>query len=444
MVSDGAGNPVVLWGKNTNQAYLATWSSNGFNTPLLVNPSSIPVFTASWAGPDIASHGDTIYVVYKHTPEDTNHIYLACSFDGGLTLIPPARVDFIADSISRFPTVSADASGNPHVAFMKFNPGWTNSRYAVTRSSDYGLTFSPDVNASWLAGSEVCECCPASMVENGNTNVILFRNNLNNIRTMWACVSDNNGDAFTRGVETDPTGWVINACPSSGPDGVIIGDTLYTVFMSGAGGITKSYFTTTSLSTLTPGYDRELTPNLGAFSLQNYPRIAADGNALAVVCRQNVSGSPQGIAFFTDDIRTGFPLTFDVLINNDVENGDVMIHNGKVHVVWQDNSTGTLKYMFAQYNSPTAVPPHSVVFTPTVFPQPASDYFTVSFPETFLPKSVTVSLLNGKALIEKNSFTGDKNIRINSSELPDGFYILSVYAYSGEAFHQKLLISRGN
>lgn len=83
---------------------------------------------AGWMGPDIAAHGDTVYVVFKQSPEgsDSSHIFCARSFDGGQTFNTPVRVDNIADSLSRFPTVTTDDSGNPIIGFMKFNSSFWN------------------------------------------------------------------------------------------------------------------------------------------------------------------------------------------------------------------------------------------------------------------------------------------------------------------------------
>src|SRR5205085_6805734 len=109
---DGSGNPLVIWGNMTDQSVqFSTSNGTTFNPPMQLNPAWLTIATGSWMGPQIASHGDTIYVVVKQTPEaDTSsHIYLIRSFDGGMTFMPPMQVDNILDSISRFPTVTTDA-----------------------------------------------------------------------------------------------------------------------------------------------------------------------------------------------------------------------------------------------------------------------------------------------------------------------------------------------
>ena len=156
---DGAGKPLIIWGNsNSQQVFFTRLNGNGFASPKKLNPDTIPVFAASWAGPDLAANGDTVYVVFKETPEHENGIYLVHSEDGGLTFSAPQRVEAIGDSLSRFPAVSTDVNGNPLVAFMKFNPGWGDARYVLAKSEDLGITFSPDVMGSGFSGGDVCDC----------------------------------------------------------------------------------------------------------------------------------------------------------------------------------------------------------------------------------------------------------------------------------------------
>lgn len=124
MTLDRSGNPLVIWGRMSDASvFFSRWSGTMFTTPVKLN-GTLSVAAASWMGADIASHGDTIFVVMKEIPEaDTaRHIYIVKSFDGGMTFSSPLQVDHIADSISRFPTITTDATGNPIVAFMKLDP----------------------------------------------------------------------------------------------------------------------------------------------------------------------------------------------------------------------------------------------------------------------------------------------------------------------------------
>ena len=137
------GKSLVVWGRNERSDRFSRWTGSAFSAPVILNPPWMPVATASWMGPDIASHGDTVYVVVKRIPEsaDSNRIFLFASFNGGVSFSNPVELGFIADSISRFPAVTTDATGNPIVAFMKFNSSFLIAaglscvpRIMVTRS----------------------------------------------------------------------------------------------------------------------------------------------------------------------------------------------------------------------------------------------------------------------------------------------------------------------
>ena len=166
---DGSNDPVVVWGSDAmgGRAMFARWNGTAFASPVALNPMSLPVFTDSWAGPDIAAHGDTIYAVMKNQPEDTGRVYLVRSFDGGQNWSAPIAVTVITDT-SRFPTITTNVSGNPIVGYMQFGANFTEPRYVVSKSNNFGNTFNPPLKASTGSG-EVCDCCPSSLVCTGNT-----------------------------------------------------------------------------------------------------------------------------------------------------------------------------------------------------------------------------------------------------------------------------------
>jgi len=354
---DRLGNPLVVWGKMSDESvYFSKWNGTMFTTPVKLNPSWMTIATASWQSADIASHGDTVYVVVKRTPEtsDTNRIFIFTSLNGGSSFNAPIELGFIADSISRFPTVTTDATGNPIVAYMKFNNSFMDSRWVVAKSADYGNTFSTDVKASgWGSSAEVCDCCPGAIVSSGNKTAMLYRDNNSNIRDIWTGISNNNANTFASGFEVDNNNWMVMSCPSSGPDGVIIGDTLYSTFMSSGSGAYRTYLSKSSISTGVVSSLTNLTGTITGLSQQNYPRIATDGNAMAIVWKQNVSGVAQLPILFTNDITNGFSAAYDTVDLDNITNADIAMSNGKLYVVWQDDGSGTVKYRSGTYNQST-------------------------------------------------------------------------------------------
>jgi hypothetical protein len=436
LAADAAGNAMVLWGDGTgDNAYFSKWNGSAFTTPVKINPESADVFVSDWAGPDLASKGDTVYAVYKQDPEDYTPAYIVRSFDGGASFSTPFAVEDIADSISRFPVVAVNTSGNPVVAFMKFNADFLDSRWSVAVSNDYGSTFFVDVRASGYEEDEVCDCCPGSLAIADNTIAMLYRNNKNNYRNMWAGISTNHGISFPAGIPVDDSNWTLNICPSSGPDGVIIADTLYTVFMSGAGGANRVYLSTTSLSNPESSSTKLLAEDIADLNSQNYPKIAHHDSALAIVWKQVVNNDAQIAFLYNDNLQDGFPVGVEVIAastSNNLNNPDVFISNGKIHVVWQNNANNTIQYISGDYTL-TGIQPAIVLQQDIeVYPNPASGILSINI----AAESVKLFDLNGQQT-DAPYYPASKSIDVTS--LLNGMYIMQIQ-HQQEIRFQKLVI----
>jgi hypothetical protein len=420
---DRSGNPLVIW-HHVSRCMFSKWNGSAFTTPVLLNPASMTIAGASWMGPDIASHGDSVYAVFKETPEgsDTSHVYCVHSYNGGMTFSAPIQVDNIGDSLSRFPTVTADDNGNPIIGFMKFNPAFSDERWVVTRSADFGNTFSPDIKASgWSSPtSTVCNCCPGSVACSGNSVAMLYRDNNADIRDSWAGISTDNGYSFPGGFGIDQQNWLYPACPSSGPDGVIIGDTLYATFMNGVSGIDRVYYSKTSIPAMNGSTAIGLTGTIGGLTEQNYPRIATDGNALGIVWKQTVNGSDQCVLRFTNNIANGLPAAYDTVDLNNVTNCDVAISNGNIYVVWEDDNTGTIRYRSGTFTPVTGIQNMGVQNSITIFPNPASS--DVNIVSKKIIDKINIVNISGQIIYETEP--RENNIKLNFNKA--GIYFMSV------------------
>lgn len=426
MALDGIGNPLVVWGKMSDESvYFSKWNGTMFTTPVKLNPSWMTIATASWQSADIASHGNTVYVVVKRTPEvsDTNRIFIFTSFNAGVSFNNPVELGFIADSISRFPTVTTDATGNPIVAFMKFNSTFGDSRWVVTKSSDYGNTFSIDIKASgWGSSSEVCDCCPGAIISEGNSCAMMYRNNNANIRDSWTGISNDNATSFTSGFALENNNWMLMSCPSSGPDGVIIGDTLYSTFMNGGSGDYRTYLSKSSISAGAMSSVTTLTGSITGLSQQNFPRIANDGNAMAIVWKQTVSGAAQLPILFTNDIANGFPASSDTVDLDNITNADVAMSNGKVYVVWQDDASGTVKYRIGTYSPIVTGINEESEYNFSIYPNPATDKLNIASPHN---KILSINIFNS---LGENIYSvqATSNLQIETSNFANGLYFIQV------------------
>lgn len=425
MALNTAGNPLVIWGRMSDQSvYFSRWNATGFTTPIKLN-GSLTIASATWMGSDIASFGDTVYVVMKQTPEaDTaSHIYIAYSYNGGQTFSTPARVDNIGDSISRFPTVTTDDIGNPIVAFMKFNSSFLDSRWVVSRSSDHGKTFSVDVKASgWGNSAEVCDCCPGALVSSANTCTMLYRNNKSNIRDSWMGISYDNGNTFAAGSNIDGNNWMLMSCPSTGPDGIVIGDSIYSVFCNGASGKYLSYLSKASLSSSVWSSTKGLTSAISGLSQQNYPRIAANGSAVGIAWKQTVSGSAQLPILFTNNIANGFPVTYDTVDLDNITNTDIAIGNGTVHVIWEDDNSGTVKYRKGIFTPLTTGTVEAISEIPfELYPNPVSDIIQIKWG---VNEIFSVEIVNEVGQLIYHSVVPDNHLQLKIYDFKAGLYFI--------------------
>jgi len=428
IATDANGNPLVLWW-HASRAMFSRWNGTAFTAPVLINPASMTVAGAGWMGPDIAAHGDTVYVVFKQSPEgsDSSHIFCARSFDGGQTFNTPVRVDNIADSLSRFPTVTTDDSGNPIIGFMKFNSSFLESRWVVARSSDFGNTFSIDTKASgWSSPTSViCDCCPGALVSTANTVAMLYRDNNSDIRDIWAGMSYDGGNSFVSGMDIDQSSWVINACPATGPDGIVIGDTLYSTYMSAASGNSLVYWSATSLSAMNGSQGLELTGNFAGLTQQNYPRIASDGTALAVVWKQRVNGTDQCMLRFSPEATSFNASTPDTIDQGDVTNADVAMVNGNIYIVWQDDMSGTVQFRSGSYSGTTNVQETNLIESFSVYPNPAENKIQFQFLNHHQSFDIRILDLSGKEIL-KREFVGNENPEMDTRDLASGMYLVQM------------------
>lgn len=439
---DRLNNPLVIWGRASDESvFFARRDGQTFTEPIKLS-GSYKIASASWMGPQIASHGDTLYVVMKQTPENSSnsHIYIVRSEDAGKTFSAPVRVDYIADSISRFPTVTCDSNGNPIVAFMKFDPGFRNSRWVVAASTDLGRTFSKDVKASgWDGANDVCDCCPGAMVSDQSTTAMLYRNNNNDIRDIWMGVSQDNGLSFVKGLNVDNSNWEIPNCPATGPDAVIVGDTLYTVFCSAPEGYNRTFLSRSSMKNNEHHETVRLPQGPTGASQQNYPRIASFGSAVGIVWKQNVMGVAQLPLLFSNDVSRGFPDDFDTVDVGDVTSTDIAIGRESIAVCWEDPNTRTVVIRVGRFSlNPTSAADDIMRTSLTVYPNPSTDQLTV---HSDLPVGTSIYLVNMLSQVCIHTTTSGQSTLIDIGLLSNGIYTVCL-ASATELRCQDIVVHR--
>jgi len=234
----------------------------------------------------------------------------------------------------------------------------------------------------------------------------------------------------------DQNNWMLMMCPSVGPDGVIIGDTLYSTFMNGTSGDDLVYWNATSLTGMNSPPAMAVTGLLPNLNYQSYPRIDNFGNALAIVWKQNVNGSDQLPIRFTNNINAGLTAGYDTVDLGNITNADVALANGSIFVVWQDDNSATVRYRsgtFTPFSSVNEIQRDEI--TLDVYPNPGQGLFTLACSGNMA--GIEVRNMLGEVLMRTEP--GQKTSLIDLSACAAGLYLVKVVS-GGHTQTRKIII----
>ncbi|RYZ25698.1 MAG: T9SS type A sorting domain-containing protein [Sphingobacteriales bacterium] len=224
------------------------------------------------------------------------------------------------------------------------------------------------------------------------------------------------------------------ACPSSGPDGIIVNDTLYSVFRSSASG-QRVYLGKSTLSGQQLVSSSKIIPDFTGLSSQDFPRIAHSGNAAAIAWKQVSGGvAARAVVAFTSNIHNGFA-DYDTVGISGVTNVDVAMKAGEIHVIWENDATGTVMYSKGTYST-TTVPSVAAPAPIAVFPNPASKCVTIPVADV---KSCTMTDVVGKQFTPTMT-TASGMLHVFVDALPTGVYTISVTDMNGQQFYAKISV----
>ncbi|NRA12735.1 MAG: hypothetical protein HRT57_12330 [Crocinitomicaceae bacterium] len=276
--------PLVIYGKfGDENVFISRWNGTGFDTPISVVPPNQSAYAATWTGPDIASHGDTVIAVFKLNPLEAGNVYAVRSTDAGLTFSDTIRVDSHDAGVAWMPSLEMDDNGNPVIACMIHDANWSNPRYAVIHSNDAGLTYNGEFEVAGAVPGEACDCCPAEIILDGQRQLLLFRNNESNLRDIHGILSTDGGATFPTFANIDNTGWTLTACPATGADAIFMGDKLITTFASATNGPYRVYVSSSSTTAGLVFETREMVtepiPSQGA---QKSPTISGENDTIVM------------------------------------------------------------------------------------------------------------------------------------------------------------------
>lgn len=416
--------PLILWGSTTpTRLHALAGTAIGTQPPVVVTPPDLDPWTTYWAGADVAGHGDTVVAVFSTGAQGVGPLYATRSVDGGDTWGDTVVIGPGPGLEARFPTVAYVVGSGPVVEFMEFDPNWSAPRYVTVRSLDGGLSFSPPVPVSApFAPGEVCDCCTGHTVAEGARVAALFRNNDNNVRTIWGAASNDGGGTYATGAQIDGTNWMFPACASSGPDAILTGDSLRYVWMSGATNGYKVHLASAHFPTLAVGATRLVHAGLPQSVEQNFPRIAGSGDTLGVVWQQK-DGNQYNVLFSYSTSGPGglgLPDTVSTLAAGKQRTPDIAFSQGRFHIVWEDRDAGTVAYRSATLGNANLVAEQArEAFR--VHPVPARDRIWIT-PPLSRPATFEVLDATGRTLRRHTLESGENTLPVG--DLPNGTYLL--------------------
>jgi len=429
--------PLVSWGKNNAQLFASRWNGSAFTAPATLTPAGVNCYVSTAEGPELAAKGDTAYAVMFTTDD---RLYAFRSSDGGLSWSDTLRIDQQDSLLPYTPVVAVGPGGNPYIAYEASDANFNFPKHYFIRSTDGGNTFLPEVIASDASVGQPCECCPPAIALRDTNVFIAYRNNLNNLRECYVSSSANNGASFFPAAQFDFSAWNITACPTSGPDLHLNGDSLTAVWMSRQGTLTRIFAGTWNTATQQFGFNRLADPNPPASFPASRPSVAGSGDTLGVTWDDNRNGNPDCWLSVSVD---GAPGLNTVLQVNDTasdagtqNNVNVAYGGGYFHFVYTDVMTNSIIYRKARIEGFVGenefTQPGGAL---KIFPNPAQEIFSV---EAKSAGTFELFDLSGACVRREKISAGRRTVR--TDELASGVYL---YRFSGEknyVVHGKIVL----
>ena len=238
ITTSGMISMLAVEGTEDEQRLVLAMSHDGgdsFSAPVYVSEPGAIVKAHGENSPSLAQTAVATYAVWQQqkggSPAD---IVFARSTNMGRSFEKPILVtDKAKPSFSGFSTMKVAPNGDIYVVWLdgrdQAEPKGTFAVY-LAKSSDKGLTFSPNVRVSLSA----CPCCRPTIVfgDKGEVYVAWRKVFPGDIRDMVLATSTDGGKTFSTPIKMADDNWLLHACPDSGPSLVNAGGRLYAAWFS--------------------------------------------------------------------------------------------------------------------------------------------------------------------------------------------------------------------
>ena len=348
--------PLIVWRKDATPKTLraSSWDGLSFSQPYDILQNGI--LPSSWDGPEVATKGDTVYVVFTSLATTQSAIMLIKSFDGGINFSDTIRVSE-NNPLHKFRmgNVEINNDGNPVVGYMQYLLNWNEPKQMVNTSLSFGSSFLGATEASALALGEPCDCCKSSLVCDGNNVFLLFRNNESNMRNSYIAKSTDGGLNFSSVADMDDYTWSLSSCPATTPRGVLNGDSIIVVKRSGATGNNEVVCSNVSVQNLNYSYNNNIDFINGV--IQNYPEVSASGDTIVAVWQDNRESYQDCYMSFSTEgphaLQGSLSFTDTSFLGQKID-PDVEFKNGIAHLVYLNSTDHKIVYLKASFQSPSS------------------------------------------------------------------------------------------
>lgn len=428
------GTPLVTWGtssSSTAQIWTARYENGAFTTPVAVVPSPLKPALFGFGGYDVAVSDSLVFIVFEQLQDG---IWLTKSADGGLSFSYPIQVqEAVSGGYVTISSIVVDGTGNPVISYIREGSG---AIYQIRRSPDGGESFGDPVTANAPApGGQVCECCSSDLLAAGDSIWMVFRNNDQNKRDIWVSRSTDLAATFDLATDVDNTDWQINQCPIAGPRMARMGDSLLTVWMSKASGMSQVYSSSLHGGTMAFGQQIGFPSMPGPQQAQTFPDVTAMGDTLGVVFLEKSKEIVFHHSIAGVSGLNAQPQRF-AIPNHTLQYPTIAFQNGIFHLVYADATADKVLYRqgILTQSSGTTTPSNDKV---EVFPNPMLGHTLWVRSEASALEHLAVLDVLGKMVWEEKA-TGNEQ-RIETGAWKPGIYFLKITTRNGESM-RKIII----
>ena len=357
IIVDEDGFPIIMWTSfNDNKIYISKFNGSEFNEPVSVLPENFTFYGNQNYGPEIDCRGNTIAIVFHNTSDQINNIYIIYSLDSGINFSEPIKIIEDQNSIEGA-GIHINSYGLPIITYENLSPtGEVNQLVGFGEFIDNfpGVIFEDFKIADALTEGDPCECCLGNIASDDQNLVFTFRNNINNIRNMFACTYNNLTESFNEGFSIDNYNQSLSVCPTEGPKSFIANDYLITSFKSYAYSPARIITTYSDLENNVLLNESVVDWGQG-FGVQSLPEIAGNDSLYAVVWKEfryynfdvfislfNTPGSNNEQNFSSSISISSSEINSQTA--NDFTSVDLSIYNDQFHIVYLDYNDDIIYY----------------------------------------------------------------------------------------------------